>query len=61
MARPVDRIETQMPTIRLLRAAASIAALPQSEAYHLVVKPASGKVVEAALLNEKIGKSRIGR
>jgi hypothetical protein len=35
--------------------------LPMSEAYHFVVKPASGKVVVAALLKEKTGSSRIGR
>ncbi|MNT93019.1 hypothetical protein D3C72_2343990 [compost metagenome] len=52
---------TDTPTTRLLRAASMRAVLCQSDAYHLVVKPASGKVVVAALLNEKTGRSRIGR
>ena len=61
MPRIVDSSETDRPTTRLFQAASSITELPESEAYHLVVKPASGKVVVAALLKEKIGKSRIGR
>lgn len=55
MPRTVESSETETPTTRLFQAASSMTELPASEAYHLVVKPASGKVVVAALLKEKTG------
>ena len=61
MPRSVESSDTVTPTTRLLRAASSMTVLQTSESFLFVVKPARGKVVVAALLKEKTGRSRIGR